>query len=567
MEYLSLYRKYRPRKFADVVGQEHVVQTLINSIKADKVNHAYLFSGPRGVGKTTLAKLLASSLNCFHKVDVEPCDDCIVSFDSQLDIIEIDAATHNKVENVRKIIANINSAPTYGRYKIYIIDEVHMFSSGAFDSMLKTLEEPPKDVVFIFATTDPQKIKPTFLSRVTRLNFSLLSQDVIIKHLEKVLKKEKISFEPNTLEYIAKLSSGGMRDALTIADQSISYGNNIIKLEDLFKQFRIISNESVIEILNALNINDFATLINEMQNLYRSGIEPYNFLNSVINVLRDFIIYKITKNSSHLSVLFKEQINFIHFNKEKAESYIFKMYDLINSLYYIENKFEFIQMKFVELAMQKPVKIIDEITKLKKALEEDNNIEIDVMEEAVKIKKLSELEYLSLLYSKDIDSSEQAIKLFKQIVERVTSDMIQKFPQLWKQFTSNDNDAISTFNSLLSLLQNSNVIFAGKQFVLISSIDEYLAELSKDENQLKIEIIMYFLFNDSDRYLSGSYDEKQLIFITQNDYKILTENLRKLKAREIAKPDKIEIKYKGTISNLIESQPNTFDLLDSEEDL
>lgn len=569
MEYISLYRKYRPKRFENVVGQEHVVQTLVNSIRSNKINHAYLFSGPRGVGKTTLAKLLACSLNCEHKIDIEPCDSCIANFDNQLDIVEIDAATHNKVENVRKIIANINLAPTYGKYKIYIIDEVHMFSSGAFDSMLKTLEEPPKDVIFIFATTDPQKIKPTFLSRVTRLNFSLISQDIIVKHLNQVLTKEGIKFEPNSLEYIAKLSSGGMRDALTIADQSISYGNNIIKLEDLFKQFRIISNESIIEIINCLNSTDHQSIIFKMEKLYHSGIEPYNFLNSIINVLRDFIIYTITKNNSHLSLLFKEQISTININKQQAESFIFKMYDLINSLYYIENKFEYIQMKFIQFTMDnlKNNNLVSRLTEVnnyqKMSIEQD----LAMGKEEVRINKLSSQEYLSLLYLKDIPISGNVILAFKQMADIVTEQRIQKFPHLWAKFSDNDLDSTSTLNSLISLLQNTSVIFAGEQFILLTSTNEYLAELSKEENQIKLEIIMYFLFNEDDAYISGRYNEKQLIFITEEDREIFRDNITRLKAREIQKPDKMILEYKGTISQLIDFQPNVFDLLDEQADI
>ena len=220
MSYSALYRKFRPQTFDEVKGQDHIVTTLKNQIRNHRLGHAYLFCGTRGTGKTTVAKILAKAVNCEHPIDGEPCGECetckSITEGSSLNVIEIDAASNNGVDNIREIKEQVQYSPATGKYKVYIIDEVHMLSIGAFNALLKTLEEPPAHIVFILATTEPHKILPTIISRCQRFDFQRVDENDIITRLKYVLEEEKVDYEEEALAIISKLADGGMRDALSI---------------------------------------------------------------------------------------------------------------------------------------------------------------------------------------------------------------------------------------------------------------------------------------------------------------------------------------------------------------
>ena len=256
MAYIALYRAYRPQKFKEVVGQQHIIKTLQNAIALNKVAHAYLFCGPRGTGKTTLAKIMAKALNCEHGPAVEPCDECEICKGIQKgmvsDVIEIDAASNNGADDIRALRDTVKFLPAVGRYKVYIIDEVHMLSNAAFNALLKTLEEPPKHVVFILATTEPYKLPNTILSRCQRFDFQSISLDDILKRLEIVAEEEHIQITGEALHQIAASAEGGMRDALSLFDQCISFSvNPEITLDDVLAVSGNISYVKIIELLNA----------------------------------------------------------------------------------------------------------------------------------------------------------------------------------------------------------------------------------------------------------------------------------------------------------------------------
>lgn len=265
MSYLVLARKWRPRSFDTLVGQEHVVRALTHALEGGRLHHAYLFTGTRGIGKTTVARILAKSLNCETGVSASPCGHCsaCVEIDSGrfIDLLEVDAATNTRVDEMRQLLENAVYAPTRGRYKVYVIDEVHMLSNAAFNAMLKTLEEPPEHVKFILATTDPQKIPVTVLSRCLQFNLKLMTQQAISKHLAMVLESEQVSAESPALHLIAKAAGGSMRDALSLLDQAIAHGAGQVRESEVRLMLGTVGDDFVFEIVDALLDKDAARLI------------------------------------------------------------------------------------------------------------------------------------------------------------------------------------------------------------------------------------------------------------------------------------------------------------------
>ncbi len=276
MSYQVLARKWRPQNFKEMVGQEHVLRALINALDNDRLHHAYLFTGTRGVGKTTIARILAKCLNCEMGVTSEPCGECnsckeIVA-GNFVDLIEVDAASRTKVEDTRELLDNVQYAPTRGRYKVYLIDEVHMLTGHSFNALLKTLEEPPPHVKFIFATTDPQKLPVTILSRCLQFNLKRMPIDMIEGHLNTILKAEKFPFEDKSLRLISRAADGSMRDALSLLDQSIAFGGDAIKEADVRDMLGSISHEPLLDLLTSISQGDGKLLLQQVEDL--SGITP-----------------------------------------------------------------------------------------------------------------------------------------------------------------------------------------------------------------------------------------------------------------------------------------------------
>lgn len=307
MSYQVLYRTYRPSRFDEVVGQEYIVKILKNTIKNKKIAHAYLFAGPRGTGKTTIAKLFAKAINC-EDFNEEACDNCssCLAFkeNNHPDIIELDAASNNSVDDIREIIEQVPYSPIVGKYKVYIIDEVHMLSSSAFNALLKTLEEPPAHVVFILATTDPQKIIPTVLSRCQRYNFSKISNLNMEKKMVEILNKEHLQYEDKALDEVAMLAEGGMRDALSILEQILSYNNDGIFLEDVQRIFGLSTKEEKVELLIKIH-NDLTGSINLLRQMYDSGIDPKRLCIDLLEIIKESLIYSDDQNETLLNKLSK----------------------------------------------------------------------------------------------------------------------------------------------------------------------------------------------------------------------------------------------------------------------
>ena len=328
MAYKALYRTYRPSTFDEVAGQEHIVKTLKNALASKKLAHAYLFAGPRGTGKTTMAKLLAKALNCDEGMGCQcnQCKNCKAIIDgTHPDVIELDAASNNGVDEIRELIDKVKYGTILGRYKVYIIDEVHMLSTGAFNALLKTLEEPPEHVIFILATTEPHKILPTILSRCQRYDFTKLSDEDINNRLKEVLEKENIAYNEEAIKIIISLADGGMRDALSILDQVLAYSGNKLEVEDILAIFALESKEEKIALLNSIIKKDVSDVLQRINRYISLGTDIKRLTDDLLLILKDILIYQSSRNIDCLEIL----------NEQEASSF-FKYLDIDETLKMID---------------------------------------------------------------------------------------------------------------------------------------------------------------------------------------------------------------------------------------
>ena len=328
MAYQALYRKWRPQKFDDMVGQTAVTKTLKNAIIHHKTSHAYLFTGPRGTGKTSAAKIFAKAINCLNPQDGEPCNDCLlckgITEGTIGDVIEIDAASNNGVEEIRDIRDKARYAPTQATYKVYIIDEVHMLSTGAFNALLKTLEEPPKNVIFILATTEPHKIPATIISRTQRFDFRRITNDEIIQRLRYILEQEEIAYEEEALSVIARCANGGMRDALSLLDQVISFSDDKVSFEQAIQVSGSLTDNLMIEFVRLLTQQQAQAALLQLQDLLLLGKEASRLIEEWLEFSRDLLVAKQTGD------MFGRSEAFVEFAKEVEEAFLYRFMDALN---------------------------------------------------------------------------------------------------------------------------------------------------------------------------------------------------------------------------------------------
>ncbi|WP_252234747.1 DNA polymerase III subunit gamma/tau [Clostridium sp. ZS1] len=315
MGYTALYREWRPRTFNDVVGQEHITTTLKNEILNDRIAHAYLFCGTRGTGKTSTAKVMAKALNCFNIQDGEPCNECEmckkINEGLSMDVTELDAASNNGIDRIRDIIDDTKYPPQEGKYKIYILDEVHMLSGGAVNAFLKTLEEPPSNVIFILATTDPQKLPITILSRCQRFDFKRINQKDISERLRKITESQNVSVDEKSLDLIARVADGAMRDSLSILDQAIAMGDNNIKYDDLISILGLITNEYLFDITNSIVERNIEKAMVIIDKLVFSGKDIHLFIKDLIGHFRNLLMVKVSNTPEEILDMSLENIELI----------------------------------------------------------------------------------------------------------------------------------------------------------------------------------------------------------------------------------------------------------------
>ncbi len=507
--YQALYRKYRPSTFKDVVGQDVIIQTLKNAIQNNKLTHAYLFAGPRGTGKTSTAKILAKTINCKNLNNFEPCNECDsciqINNKQTTDIIEIDAASNNGVDEIRELKSKVNLVPSNSKYKVYIIDEVHMLSPGAFNALLKTLEEPPQYIIFILATTEPHKIPATILSRCQRFDFKKISTKKIVENLNKIVSNENIIIENEALEEIAILSQGGMRDSISLLDQAISYCPENISCQDIHDINGTIGNEEMKKIIDVILDKKIAQLLKIFDDLDDKGKNLIKLVEELVLYLRNILIYQVAPN------YFEETEKKIYIQmSEKIEpeillKYIKKfsktIYDMKNSdNEKITLEINLIEMSNIEVAASVQIeesvekrqenKISVENLQSKKQPEiiekKSENIKINIPlkteEENIKNKQIEEIKRIRINNTLSSFNKKELLQ-YKEKLEQIKKHL---FDEIYSQWVS------LIFDGELKASGKNHLIFVYKDIPMESLFNQnwnIIEEILEDTYHEKIKVV------------------------------------------------------------------------------
>ena len=395
-QYLVLARKYRPQNFSDLVGQQALVQTLRNSIKQNKIHHAFLLTGIRGIGKTTTARIIAKALNClnFDDKNIDPCGQCdncqAITKSNFQDVVEIDAASRTGVDDVRNIIENLQYAPTLGKYKIYIIDEVHMLSNNAFNAFLKTIEEPPKYAKFIFATTEIHKIPATITSRCQKFNLKKLNNQQMVQHLQNVLKQEEVEIKEDILNIISYKSEGSVRDALSLLDSVIAYSNEInsdIKISDLSNLLGILDGNKIIDLFHSLYSGKVNNSLQTLNDLHQQNFSIVQIHQNLLQLTHLFIITKSATEINEESIFFNYKNRIEEISKETSMVNLLKIWQILTK-FFAELKNSIDQKSVFEIALIRIchlVEFISEVKLSKQSMEQPKEHKSDMLlQEAIR---------------------------------------------------------------------------------------------------------------------------------------------------------------------------------------
>ena len=506
MSYFALYRKYRPIDFDNVYGQEEVVTVIKNAINNNMVSHAYLFCGPRGTGKTTIAKIIARMVNCEGLVDGKPCGKCYncVNFLNSNDIVEIDAASNNGVDEIRELRDKVNLVPSNAKYKVYIIDEVHMLTTQAFNALLKTLEEPPAHVIFILATTEPHKIPLTIASRCQKFRFTKIDSKKIVDRLREISKLENIVVDEDALYEIARISDGGMRDAINFLDQLVAYDNKKITLDDIYKVNGSVSYSDIYLLLKSIVDNDKIEIIKFFDTFDNSGKDINKFVSELILFLKDVILYRNVKILSDIEVK-NENIVLV------SELYDSKnIYELIERLNEVQNVlrvsthgcilFMTTILKFSDNYFEKKINILEENTKVNLVKNDKNIVASSEINNKI-IDKGNDTDANN--NEKDKITTENINIRINNALATANKESLKKIKEQWSLIDEYLYD--DEYSVVAGLLKDSIPVVASEKYIIVSNTLESVANRINEN------------FSLVDAFLLKIFKNKVLIVGMSND--------------------------------------------------
>ena len=565
MAYQALYRKYRPTNFDEVVGQTHIIQTLKNAIVQNRIAHAYLFCGPRGTGKTSIAKIFAKTLNCTNSQDA-PCGVCenckMAANGSHPDIIEIDAASNNGVDEVRNLIDKVKYAPMQGKYKIYIIDEVHMMTSGAFNALLKTIEEPPAHVIFIFATTEPNKVLPTIISRCQRFDFNKVSMHDIKYRLSVVCKNEGIEIDENGLTLIAQLADGGMRDALSILDQCVAYCSSHIDVNDIRKIYGVVTSEDIGKLFYSVYKKDVDSFVKDIQKYSDMGMDIKRLTADFIHMLKDSLILDYSENSTLVSDMNKDMIRKyfklapINFRIKCME----ELMDTYNKYTYASNTLDYLEaslLKISSYSYESKTHIIDSDHNDFKEAEEEENYETsyddtsddsDIIEKNTQkddnngVLEKSEISDVSRETLKQSENTNNKIILNDEFVIQLLVGATKMERSIDTNKFNNIGQFISSleFGKYAATLRNSSIMASGSNYIVICVSSEIFA---KQINEFELN----YGYEDFTEVLLGKAKKVFALDKTQQS-RVLDEFKERMISGNLPEPYQVRLKRKDAES-------------------
>ena len=526
MAYKALYRTYRPQTFEEVAGQQHIVKTLKNALSSGKIAHAYLFAGPRGTGKTSMAKLFAKALNCEHGVGCQcnECRNCKAIIDgSHPDVLELDAASNNGVDEIRELIDKVKYGTILGRYKVYIIDEVHMLSAGAFNALLKTLEEPPEHVIFILATTEPHKILPTILSRCQRYDFEKVSDQDIRDRLHVILDEEGVEFNDAAINLIIKLADGGMRDALSILEKVLAYSGNTLNENDILNIFSLESTEEKIALLNSIVNKDTKDVLDRLHKYVSSGTDIKRLTEDLLSILKDVLIYNSSSNASYLEILKEDEAQDVtsFIDNNTAIKMIDVLMDAIKdfkNVTSITSLFEITLLKLTSFEVEenkakpaqnqtypayvapKPVVEEHKSEPIREVVppKPDPAPIVDPVKEEIKEEPISSNIQLndSVIYLRDAEDddsfnidSELMIKIMVSAKREIKAELIDGWKNIKKYMT---NPVVGKAASLL--IDGHPLVGSKKMVILEYQLQKTADKINLKENQLELQTVLSLIF-------------------------------------------------------------------------